>query len=104
MAASGYRPRADFGSLAPRSSGANAVLLRPVVHDVVIEVVEERVDVRRPVGPEVDEVRVFVDVEREEWGRVPHRKRVLRVADVVEEAALVPVVSGPRPAAAGHAG
>ena len=43
---------------------------------------------------------MLVDVERDERGRVPDRKRVLRVADVVEEPPLVPVVGGPRPAAA----
>src|SRR5205807_2543208 len=38
-----------------------------------------------------------------ERGRVPDRVRVLRVADVVEEAPLVPVVRSPRPAAAADA-
>ena len=66
--------------------------------------VEERVDVGGAVGLVVEEVRVLVDVERDERRRVPHRERVLRVADVVEETALVPVVRGPRPAARGHAG
>jgi hypothetical protein len=63
---------------------------------------EERVDVARAVGLEVEEVRVLVDVERDERRRVPHGERVLRVADVVEEPALVPVVRRPRPAAAAH--
>src|SRR5581483_7750343 len=85
-------------------SGADAVLLRPVVYRVVVEVVEERIDVRGPVGAEVDEVGVLVDVERDERRRVPHGERVLRVADVVEEPALVPVVGRPRPPPAAHAG
>ena len=46
---------------------------------------------------------MLVDVERDERRRVPDGERVLRVADVVEEAALVPVVRRPRPAAAGDA-
>src|SRR6266568_5186175 len=78
----------------------DAVLLDPVVHDVVVEVVEEGVDVRPAVGLEVEEVGVLVDVERDERRRVPDREGVLRVADVVEEPALVPVVRGPRPAPA----
>src|SRR5205823_11879967 len=40
---------------------------------------------------------------RDERGRVPDRLRVLRVADIVEEPSLVPVVRGPGPAAPGHA-
>src|SRR5471032_198119 len=88
----------------PLTLSADAVLLDPVVHDVVIEVVEERLDVPGAIGAEVDEVRVLVDVERDERRGVPHRKRVLCVADVVEESSLVPVVRGPRPAARAHAG
>src|ERR671925_60528 len=52
----------------------------------------------------VEEVRVLVDVQRDERRRIPDRIRVLRVADVVEEATLVPVVRRPRPPAARHAG
>src|SRR6185437_3853838 len=81
----------------------DAVLLDPAVHDVPVEVGEERLDVRRAVGLVVEEVRVLVDVERDEGRRVPDGEGVLRIADVVEEAALVPVVRRPRPAAAGHA-
>ena len=51
------------------------------------------------VGLEVEEVGVLVDVERDERRRVPDREGVLGVADVVEEAPLVPVVRGPGPAA-----
>src|ERR671924_646998 len=80
------------------------VLRRPVVDRRPVEVVEERVDVRGAVGLIVEEVRVLVDVERDERRRIPDRERVLRVADVVEEAALVPVVRRPRPAARSHSG
>src|SRR3990170_3748140 len=78
------------------------VLRDPVVHDSPVQVVEEGVDVGRAVGLEVEEVRVLVDVEGDERGRVPDRERVLRVTDVVEEPSLVPVVRRPGPAAAGH--
>ena len=54
---------------------------------------------RRAIRLVVEEVRVLVDVERDERRRIPDRERVLRVADVVEEPALVPVVRRPRPAA-----
>src|SRR6266567_2849270 len=47
---------------------------------------------------------MLVDVERDQWRRVPDRIRVLRVAQVVEEAPLVPVVGRPGPAAARHSG
>src|SRR5437879_9178610 len=82
----------------------DAVLLDPAVHDVPVEVCEERFDVRRAVGLVVEEVGVLVDVERDEWRRVPDGKRVLCVADVVEETPLVPVEGRPGPATAGHAG
>src|SRR4051794_33474981 len=85
------------------ASDADSVALRPVVDYVVVEVVEERLDVPGTVGAEVDEVRVLVDVERDKRRRVPDRERVLGVADVVEQAPLVPVVRGPCPAAATHA-
>ena len=97
------RRRAGRETIAPYGGG-NAVLVDPAVHDVPVEVVEERVDVRRAVGLVVEEVGVLVDVERDERRRVPDRERVLRIADVVEEPALVPVVCGPGPAAAGHPG
>src|SRR5438067_1960319 len=45
---------------------------------------------------------MLVDVQGDERGRVPDREGVLGVADVVEEAGLVPVVRGPRPAAPRH--
>jgi hypothetical protein len=54
----------------------DAVLVDPVVDDVVVEVVEERLDVARAVCAEIDEVRVLVDVERDERRRVPDRERV----------------------------
>src|SRR4029079_16266930 len=85
-------------------SGADAVPRDPLVDDAPVEVVEEGVDVAGAVGLEVEPERVLVDVERDERGRVPDREGVLRVADVVEEPALVPVVGGPGPAAAGDAG
>ena len=47
---------------------------------------------------------MLVHVERDQRRGVPHRKRVLRIADVVEELALVPVERRPGPAAARHAG
>src|SRR5213082_788737 len=75
------------------------VLRDPAVHDVPVQIVEERADVGRAIGLVVEEVRVLVDVERDERRRVPHRERVLRVADVVEEAPFVPVVRRPCPAA-----
>ena len=81
----------------------DAVPRDPAVDDVPVEVREERVDVGRAVGLVVEEVRVLVDVERDERRRVPDRERVLGVADVVEEPLLVPVVRRPGPAAAGHA-
>ena len=81
----------------------NRVRGDPAVHDVPVEVLEERLDVRRSIRLVVEEVRVLVHVERDERCRVPHRERVLGVADVVEEPALVPVVRGPRPAPPRHA-
>src|SRR5579864_2380471 len=86
------------------ASGGNRVLRDPAVHDVPVDVVEERADVRRAVGLVVEEVRVLVDVERDERRRVPDGEGVLRVADVVEEPSLVPVVRGPGPAARSHPG
>src|SRR5690348_13458994 len=80
------------------------VLRDPAVHDVPVQVVEERADVGRAIGLVVQEVRVLVHVERDERRRIPYRERVLRVADVVEEPALVPVVRRPRPAPRRHAG
>ena len=74
----------------------------PIVHDGPVQVVEERVDVGAAVGLEVEEVRVLVDVERDQRRRVPDREGALGVADVVEQPADVPVVRGPGPAAAGH--
>ena len=44
----------------------DAVRVDPIVHDRPVEVVEERVDVGAAVGLEVKEVRVLVDVERNE--------------------------------------
>src|SRR3954451_2478879 len=85
------------------SLDGDAVLLDPAVHDIPVEIREERVDVRGAIGLVVEKVRVLVDVERDERRRVPDRERVLRVADVVEEAALVPVEGRPGPAATGHA-
>src|SRR2546429_395047 len=84
-------------------SDLNLVPVDGIVDDGPIEVGEKRVDVGAAVGLKVDEVRVLVDVERDERSRVPDRVRVLGVADVVQEAAFVPVVGGPGPAAAGHA-
>src|SRR5438105_9446854 len=80
------------------------VLRDPAVHDVPVQVVEERADVGRAVGLVVEEVRVLVHVERDERGRVPDREGVLRVADVVEKPAFVPVVRRPCPAPCRHAG
>src|SRR5581483_11778822 len=93
------RPTVSIGALA-----RYRVLRDPAVHDVPVEVVEERADVGRAIGLVVEEVRMLVHVERDERGRVPDRERVLGVADVVEEPAFVPVVRRPGPAAAGHAG
>src|ERR687897_1366648 len=94
---SGSRPR-------PPLAKRNRVPAGPLVDRGPVEVGEERVDVGRAVGLVVEEVRVLVDVERDQRRRIPDRIRVLRVADVVEEAALVPVVGGPGPASARHAG
>src|SRR3954454_15474685 len=80
----------------------DAVLLDPAVHDIPVEIREERVDVRGAIGLVVEEIRMLVDIERDERRRVPDRERVLRVADVVEQPPFVPVVRCPRPAAAGH--
>src|SRR5215831_17291848 len=80
----------------------DAVRADPAVHDVPVEIGEERVDVRGAVGLVVEEVGVLVDVQRHDRRRVPDRERVLRVAEVVEKAAFVPVVGCPGPAAAGH--
>src|SRR5215208_2369958 len=82
----------------------DSVLLDPVLHDRVVQVVEELVDVSAAIRGEVHEVRVLVHVERDERRGVPDGERVLRVADVVEETALVPVVGRPRPPAPTHAG
>src|ERR671925_196205 len=87
-----------------RSAQRDLVSVDPVVDRRVVEIREERVDVGRAVGLVVEEVRVLVDVQRDERRRIPDRIRVLRVADVVEEATLVPVVRRPRPPAARHAG
>ena len=66
------------GRRGPRSSPAllqgDLVLRDPVVHDRPVQVVEERVDVGAAVGLEVEEVRVLVDVERDERSRVPDRE------------------------------
>src|SRR5919108_5994624 len=91
-------------SVRPVPSQLDGVARDPVVHDAPVEVAEEGVDVGGAVGLVVEEVRVLVDVERDEWSRVPDRERVLRVADVVEQATLVPVVRGPGPAARRHPG
>ena len=82
--------RRNASAASTQTYGRMPYALDPVVHDVVVEVVEERVDVGGAVGAEVDEVRVLVDVERDERRRVPDRERVLRVADVVEEPRLRP--------------
>src|SRR3954469_18360471 len=84
------------------TSDTDPVPRYPLVDNAPVEVVEERVDIAGAIGLPVDEVRVLVDVERDERRRVPDGERVLRVADVVEEAALVPVVGRPRPAAGGE--
>src|SRR5437763_14446457 len=84
------------------SLDGDAVPLDPAVHDVPVEIGEERVDVGGAIGLVVEEVRMLVDVERDERCRVPDGERVLSVADVVEEPALVPVVGRPRPATASH--
>ncbi len=76
--------------------------LEPAVDDAPVEVPEERLDVCGAVGLVVEEVGVLVHVERDERRRVPDGERVLRVADVVEEPALVPVERRPGPAAACH--
>src|SRR5205814_5027287 len=47
---------------------------------------------------------MLVHVEPDERRRVPHRERVLGIADVVEEPPLVPVPGRPRPAAGGDPG
>src|SRR5437588_12417891 len=80
------------------------VLRDPAVHDVPVQVVEERTDVGPAIGLVVQEVRVLVHVEGDERGRVPDREGGLRVAEVVEEPALVPVVRRPSPAPRRHAG
>src|SRR5947209_2789432 len=80
------------------------VLRDPAVHDVPVQVVEERADVGRAIGLVVQEVRVLVHVERDERRRVPHRERVLRVADVVENRSFAPAEPGPGPARAAHPG
>src|SRR5215210_4012241 len=98
------RSAPGFRSVArPRSPKGNLVLAHPVVDGRPVQVGKEGVDVGGAVGLVVEEIGVLVDVEGDEWGRVPDRIRVLRVADVVEEAALVPVVRRPGPAPAGHA-
>src|SRR5262245_46025611 len=86
------------------SSNRDAVGGDPAVHNGPVQVVEERVDVAGAVGLEVEEVGVLVHVERDERGGVPDWVAVLGVANVVGEAPLVPVVGGPGPAAAAHAG
>src|ERR687897_2386548 len=94
---SGSRPR-------PPLAKRNRVPAGPLVDRGPVEVGEERVDVGRAVGLVVEEVRVLVDVERDQRRRIPDRIRVLRVADVVEQPALVPVVGGPGPPASAHPG
>src|SRR5580765_7675297 len=94
--------KATVVSRAP-SLRLDLVLRHPVVDRRPVEVVEERIDVRRAVGLVVEEVRVLVHVERDQRRRVPDRERVLCVADVVEQPPLVPVVRGPTPPTAGHA-
>ena len=90
---------AASGSALPR----DPVRVDPAVHHIPVEVPKERVDVGGTVGLVVEEVRVLVDVERDERRRVPDRERVLGIADEVEQPALVPVVGGPGPAARGKA-
>src|SRR5919106_7030274 len=95
------RDEKDSGQI---RSGLDLVPRHPLVHDAPVQVAEEGLDVGGTVGSVVEEVRVLVDVERDERRRVPDRERVLGVAEVVEETPLVPVVGGPRPPARGHAG
>src|ERR687896_803488 len=97
-------PAQDRERIDHRLRGWDAVRSNPAVDDAPIEVAEERLDVRRAIGLVVEEVGVLVDVERDEWSRVPDRERVLGVPDVVEEALLVPVVGGPGPPPAAHPG
>src|SRR5688572_22063685 len=86
--------RSNRWASAPTALGTDVVLRRPVVDGGPVEVVEERVDVRGSIGAVVEEVGVLVDVECDQRRRVPDRIRVLHVADVVEQAALVPVIRG----------
>src|SRR5689334_7856957 len=93
------------GTHPPRSGlDGNGVPGHPTIDDSPVEIVEEGVDVRGAVRLVVEEVRVLVDVEGDERSRVPDREGVLRVAEVVEDATLVPVVGRPRPAAARQPG
>ena len=86
------------------AAGGDVVRGDPSVDDVPVEVLEERVHVRSPIGLVVEEVRVLVHVQRDERGRVPDGEGVLRVADVVEQPRLVAVEGRPRPAPRGHRG
>ena len=70
----GRTRRADRLHGVTRPSERDLVLRDPVVHDGPVQVVEERVDVGAAVGLEVEEVRVLVDVERDQRRRVPDRE------------------------------
>src|SRR5919198_2131061 len=88
-----YPPRIAAASVRGMvASDRNSVGPHPRVHDAPVEVPEEGVDVGRAVRLVVEEVRVLVDVERDERRRVPDRERVLGVPYVVEETPLVPVI------------
>src|SRR4051794_34544261 len=76
----------------------------PVVHHRPVEVREKRLDIGGAVRLVVEEVGVLVHVQGDERGGVPDGKGFLRVADVVEQATLVPVVRSPGPAARSEAG
>src|SRR5207247_397118 len=96
------RRRSRARSSWPANLRPDLVLRHPVLDRAPVEVAEEGLDVRRAVRLVVEEVRVLVDVERDQRGCVPYRERVLRIPDVVEETPLVPVVGGPGPAPGPH--
>ncbi len=70
------------------------------IHGAPIDALQKGVDVLAPCGAEVQEVRVLVNVHRQQAGVIPDRIRVLRVADVVEDSLLGMVVGQVGPATA----
>ena len=74
------------------------------VHRIPVDHFEKGVDVAAAHRAEVHEVGMLIHIQAEQRRGVPDRKGVLRVADIVEQAAVRMVVRQPDPAARRDAG